>query len=283
MPADGHTDLQDARGLFRPRPPDAHKGTMGHAALIAGSHGMLGAAILAARACLRSGVGKLTCFVTPTGYPILQSAVPEAVFQVGEPALFAEALAPGRFQSVGFGPGCGTHPAHDAILRAIARSGSRAVLDADALNHIARNGPSAWQAEAPDTVITPHPGEYRRLFGEASLPQRMAVEHRLHLILKGPGTRVCSPGSDTFVNRSGNPGMATAGSGDVLTGLLTGLLARGYPTLDACRLGVFLHGLAGDIAAERLGQESLIASDIVDNLPLAFQRVADRHQIGRGI
>jgi len=280
MPANGHTDLLAARALFRARPFDAHKGTMGHAALIAGSYGMLGAAILAARACLRSGTGKLTCFVTPNAYPIVQAAIPEALFQVGEPHTFAEALAPDRFQAVGFGPGSGSHPAHDDILRALTRCRSRVVLDADALNHIARQGPPAWRNMPEGPVITPHAGEYRRLFGEAALPERMAAEYRLYLVLKGPGTRVCTPEGDTYVNRSGNPGMATAGSGDVLTGLLTGLLARGYPTLDACRLGVFLHGLAGDIAAERLGQESLIASDLVDNLPHAFQRVADTQQIG---
>lgn len=250
---------------------------MGHAALIAGSEGMLGAAILAARACLRSGIGKLTCFVTPTAYPILQAALPEAIFHIGETGTVAEALVPHRFQAIGFGPGSGTHPAHQDILQALLRSRTPAVLDADALNHIARYGPSAWLYVPPDTVITPHPGEYRRLFGTTAPPDRMAVEHRVCLVLKGPGTRVCTPEGGTFVNRSGNPGMATAGAGDVLTGLLAGLLARGYPPADAARLGVFLHGLAGDLAAECLGQEPLIASDIIDYLPYAFQRVADTH------
>lgn len=282
MPRTYHTDLAQARHLFRPRPTDAHKGTMGHAALVAGSYGMLGAAILAARACLRSGVGKLTCFAEPLSYPILQVSVPEAVFRVCEPRDMADDLRSGRFQAIGIGPGLGSHPTHVDILKAAYAANAPLVLDADALNLLAGDR-GLWQGMPPGTILTPHEGEYRRLFGPSSEPRLIAMTHRTHIIMKGPGTRVYTPDGLTFVNTSGNAGMATAGSGDVLTGILTGLLARGYPTEDACRLGVFLHGLAGDIASERFGQESLIASDLIDSLPAAFQCVRPTHENGLGV
>jgi hydroxyethylthiazole kinase-like uncharacterized protein yjeF len=277
MSPSSHTGLPEAARLFRRRPSDAHKGTMGHAALVAGSYGMLGAAILAARACLRSGVGKLTCFTDRMSYPILQSAVPEALFQICEISEEADALQSGRFQSIGIGPGIGTHTDHEDILRSAFSASTPLVLDADALNRLASQ-PSLWQGIPHGTVLTPHWGEYLRLFGDAADPSQMAVTHGVLIVLKGPGTRVYTPEGRTIVNRSGNAGMATAGAGDVLTGVLTGLLARGYPPEDASRLGVFLHGLAGDIAAERMGQESLIASDIIDSLPAAFQCVASTHE-----
>lgn len=276
------TDLVKARHLLRPRPGDAHKGTMGHAALIAGSYGMLGAAILAARACLRSGVGKLTCFVDPASYPMLQVAVPEAVFHVREKREVADALRQSRFQAIGIGPGLGSDPAHAAILAAAYAAKAPLVLDADALNLLASDR-ALWQGMPYGTILTPHAGEYDRLFGASSDPVGTAVAHSVYIIIKGPGTRILTPDGRTFVNGSGNPGMATAGSGDVLTGILTGLLARGYPAEDACRLGVFLHGLAGDVAAGRVGQESLIASDIIDSLPAAFLRVESTHEIGSGV
>ena len=273
----GHTDLSAAKKLYRPRPRDAHKGTMGHAALVAGSYGMLGAAILAARACLRSGVGKLTCYTQPEAYPILQASVPEAIFQIGRNEDAAAHLSKAHFQSIGFGPGIGSHPAHGAILNAISQNGCPIVLDADALNHIARAGSEIGPYIPEGSVLTPHPGEYQRLFGQGAMPGQMAIRFRICLIVKGADTVVYSPDGGIFENRSGNAGMATAGSGDVLTGMITGLLARGYPLLDACRMGVYLHGLAGDLAAESVGQESLIASDIIEAIPSAFQRVADTH------
>jgi hydroxyethylthiazole kinase-like uncharacterized protein yjeF len=255
---------------------------MGHAALVAGSYGMLGAAILAAKACLRSGVGKLTCFVDPSSYPILQVSVPEAVFHICETREVAEALLPARFQAIGIGPGIGSHPAHDSILQAAYAAKAPLVLDADALNLLGSKQ-GLWQGMPYGTILTPHAGEYERLFGASSDPVRMAQTRGVLMIMKGPASRILTPDGRTFINESGNPGMATAGSGDVLTGILTGLLARGYPSEDACRLGVFLHGLAGDIAAGRVGREPLIASDLIDSLPAAFQRVDSTHEIGPGL
>ena len=260
----------------------SHKGNMGHALLIAGSHGKTGAALLAAAACLRAGAGLLTVHIPTAGIAPLLARLPEAMISEEKvlehwwtiPALDA-------FNALGVGPGLGNHPAGLTAFTDLLETCTKPmVLDADALNMLARK-PSLLSLVPPNTILTPHPKEFERLFGAAAseterlqLLQRQAVEHRWVIVLKNAYTVIALPDGSLFFNSSGNAGMATAGAGDVLTGILTGLLARGYEPATAAIVGVYLHGLAGDLAAGELGQESLIASDLNDFLGKAFLSLA---------
>ena len=272
----------DVRQLMLPRSPYAHKGQMGNALLIAGSYGMAGAAILAARACMRAGVGKVT--VNPKrNLPLLQVAVPEAIVQNSlEETYFAEAVDTEDFNALGIGPGLGqSEQTAIAMIAQLRRTQCPIVVDADAINILANH--RAWLQQLPqDIIMTPHPKELDRLEGHSAdsyerLTKASNLAERLkgYIVLKGHHTAICCPGGHILFNSTGNAGMATAGSGDVLTGIITGLLARGYKPQDACVIGVYLHGLAGDIAAHDLGEESLTASDIINCLPRAFKRLKE--------
>ena len=285
-----HTDAQftllegsTLSSLLLPRSPFAHKGNMGHALLVAGSYGMAGAAILAARACMRAGAGKLTIHTPKRNVAILQGAVPEAVLHIDrEETMFAETVATEEFTAMGIGPGLG-HTDNTAItlIAQLRRATCPVVADADALNIIAAR--RAWLQQLPKGIIlTPHPKELDRMEGQCTdsyerLSKARDLAERLqgYVVLKGHHTAICMPDGHIVFNSTGNAGMATAGSGDVLTGIITALLARGYNRQYASMLGVYLHGLAGDLAAEELGQESLIASDIIDHLPQAFKALQD--------
>ncbi|MCR4602339.1 MAG: NAD(P)H-hydrate dehydratase [Prevotella sp.] len=274
----------DVCSLLKPRSPFAHKGSMGHALLVAGSYGMAGAAILAARACMRAGAGKLTIHTPRRNISILQTAIPEAVLHADrEETIFSEGLATDHFQALAIGPGIGTaEQTAIAMIAQIRRAQCPIVADADALNILALR--HAWLQQLPkDIILTPHPGELERLEGQCTdsyerLSKARQLSERLHayVILKGHYTAICLPDGHVLFSSTGNAGMATAGSGDVLTGILLGLLARGYEQREACILGVYLHGLAGDLAAADLGQESLMASDIISHLPRAFRHLAPR-------
>ena len=273
----------DVRQLLLPRDPFAHKGTMGNALVIAGSYGMAGAAILATEACLRSGVGKVTCHSPRKNVTIMQTAVPEAVLQIDrEETTFSEAVDTEDFQAVGIGPGLGqTEQTAVAIISQIRRTQCPLVCDADAINVLSTH--RAWMQQLPkDIIMTPHPKEFDRLEGHSadsferlSKARDLAQRLQAYVILKGHRTALCCPDGHIVFNTTGNAGMATGGSGDVLTGILTGLLARGYNRYEACVVGMYLHGLAGDIAARELGEESLIARDLVRYLPKAFLRLRD--------
>ena len=271
----------DVRKLILPRNAFAHKGQMGNALLIAGSYCMAGAAILAARACLRTGAGKVTINSPKRNIPVLQMSVPEAVIQKGsEETIFAEAVDTEDFSALGVGPGIGqSEQTAIALIAQLRRTQCPIVVDADALNILANH--RAWLQQLPQGIImTPHPKEFDRLEGHSAdsyerLTKASKLAERLkgYIILKGHYTAICCPGGHILFNSTGNAGMATAGSGDVLTGIITALLARGYKPQDACVVGVYLHGLAGDIAAQDMGEESLIASDIINCLPRAFKRI----------
>ena len=278
---DAHYTLVDesqVRAMLRPRDPFAHKGMMGHALLVAGSYGMAGAAVLAARACMRSGVGKLTVHTPRRNAYILQTAIPEAVLHTDrEETIFSEAVATEGFQSMAIGPGLGTSEQTGiAMIAQIRRAQCPVVADADALNILATK--HAWLQQLPKGIIlTPHPKELERLEGQCTdsyelLSKARMLAERLqgYVILKGHRTAICMPDGHIVFNATGNAGMATAGSGDVLTGIILGLLARGYQQREACILGTWLHGRAGDLAARQLGEESLMASDIINFLPKAF-------------
>lgn len=275
----------DVSGLLRPRDPFAHKGTMGHGLLVAGSYGMAGAAVLAARACMRAGAGKLTIHTPRRNMAILQTAIPEAVLHTDrEETIFSEAVATDGFQAMAIGPGLGTtEQTAIAMITQIRRAQCPVVADADALNILAAK--HAWLQQLPKGVIlTPHPKEMERLEGQCTdsyerLMKARQLAERLqgYVVLKGHRTAICMPDGHIAFNTTGNAGMATAGSGDVLTGILLGLLTRGYNQQEACLLGVYLHGLAGDLAARDLGQESLMASDIINYLPRAFAVLGNHH------
>lgn len=275
----------DMRKLIRQRSPFAHKGNMGYSLLAAGSYGMAGAAVLAAKACLRSGTGKLAVRTPRRNNDILQISVPEAVLLLdGSEYHFSEAIDSSEFDAIGMGPGLGTkEPTAIAIISQIRRSQKLpCVLDADALNVLSTH--RAWLQQIPQgTILTPHPKEFDRLYERPAKEsyerlcnaRELAKRLGCYILLKGHYSMLCTPEEQVFINSTGNAGMATAGSGDVLLGIITALLARGYEREQAACLGMYLHGLAGDIAAEDKGLESLIASDIIDALPKAFKKLYD--------
>lgn len=267
------------RPLLKKRLPFAHKGHFGHSLLICGSYGMMGAAILCARACLRSGTGLLSMHLPGCGYGILQTAVPEAMVQIdSHEKRWTEVPDIKKYTAIGVGCGIGTGDAtFSALHTLLQRVGTTPlVLDADALNLIALGNIS--HEIPPGAILTPHPGEFERLFGicENSF-QRMeqqrhfAMKYRCYILLKGAYSCLATPEGDCYFNPTGNPGMATGGSGDVLTGILTGLLAQGYTPSEAVRIGAFLHGRSGDLVAQALGQEALIAGDIISRIGEAYQ------------
>jgi NAD(P)H-hydrate epimerase len=256
---------------------------MGHALIIAGSYCMAGAAILATRSCLRTGAGKVTVSAPRRNIAILQSAVPEAVIQgSNEDTIFAETVDTDDFDAMGIGPGLGqSEQTAIALIAQLRRTQCPIVADADAINILANH--RAWLQQLPKGIIlTPHPKEFDRLEGHSAdsyerLTKARNLAERLKgiVIIKGRYTAISLSDGHILFNPTGNAGMATAGSGDVLTGIITGLLARGYKTQEACIVGVYLHGLAGDLAANDLGEESLMASDIINYLPRAFKRLKE--------
>lgn len=271
------TNAVAAKSLWRPRAKFAHKGTFGHALLAMGSYGKMGAAVLAARAALRSGVGLLTVHAPRCGNVVLQTAVPEAMFSADSGGKFLKKLPdPSPYRAVGIGCGIGTDPETAAALRALlAQSSQPLVLDADALNLLAQH-PEWWPLVPPGSILTPHPKEFERLFGQTTddfarngLQQAKAQTHQVIILLKGAYTAIATPDGNCYFNTTGNPGMATGGSGDVLTGIITALLAQGYPPRDAAIMGAYLHGLAGDLAAAELGENALTAGDLVAYLGAA--------------
>lgn len=257
---------------------ESHKGTMGHLAIIAGQRGMMGAAVLSSQAAMRSGVGKCTVYAPEIGRDTVQVSSPEVLVndQFGKDYL---AICPdelSNFNALAIGPGLGTHSETENVLDEIlSRKLPNMVLDADALNIIAKNN---WLDKiSPNTILTPHPGEFSRLFGKSKnrldtieKQQKAAIEYKVIIILKGHHTTISLPSGETYVNDTGNQGMATAGSGDVLTGIIGAFLAQGYTPKDAAIYGVYIHGLSGDLAAEENALESIIASDIIQFLPKAF-------------
>jgi len=279
-----YTDQQVARELLKERRTFAHKGTFGHALLIAGSYGKMGAAVLASRSCLRTGVGLLTTHVPRLGYSILQNSIPEAMASIDQSDLiFTQNPDLTPFNAVGIGPGldtkCNTGRGIQQMLEEELKKPM--VIDADALNLLAKN--PEWLKNLPtETILTPHPGEFARLtrsvdcgYERLKLAMDYALENGVVLVLKGAYTAIACPDGTCWFNSTGNPGMATAGSGDVLTGILLGLLAQGYSAKDAAILGVYLHGLAGDLAVRESSQEALIAGDITQHLGKAFATLKD--------
>lgn len=267
--------------LLKVRAKFSHKGNYGHAFLITGSNSKMGAAVLASKACLRSGVGLLTTHIPFKGNHVLQTAVPEAMLSLDRFENYISEIPDLRaYNAIGVGPGIGMEEqSHNAIKVLIQNAKVPLVFDADALNILAEH--KTWLGFLlPNTILTPHPKEFERLAGKTDneferlqLALDFAVKHQVIVILKGAHTAVCSPQGNCYFNSTGNPGMASAGSGDVLTGVILGLLAQSYSPLEASILGVFIHGLAGDLALKKCGHEALIAGDIIDYLGKAFKKL----------
>ena len=269
------------RPFLRPRNPFSAKRDYGSVLLMAGSKGMMGAAVMASRSALKSGAGLVTVHSASSGYPILQTAVPEAMFEPDRNESVITDMNPHHaHQVVAVGPGIGSHAQTiDALEHLLKNSNAPLLLDADALNCIARR-PALLSLLPPYTVITPHAGEFDRLFGDHANSEdrlRKAIEmarfYNIIIVLKGHYTACVRPGGKVFFNSTGNPGMATAGSGDVLTGIIASFMAQKMRPEIAASVGVYVHGLAGDLAASELGEYGVVATDIADYVGRAIHKL----------
>ena len=267
------------RQIFKPRNAFAHKGNFGHALLIAGSYGKIGAAVLAAKACLHTGVGLLTCYLPKCGYEIMQTALPEAMVLTDENENIIAQLPNEieKYSVIGIGPGIGTANETQKLISFISRRYKKTlVIDADGLNCLSLQKNLLGQLP-PYSILTPHPREFDRLFGDhkndferLNTAKEKSSLLKLIIVLKSHHTAIIIPGGKVFFNTTGNPGMAKGGSGDVLTGIITSLVAQNYTPEHAAILGVYLHGLAGDFAASSLSQQAILATDIISCLSQAF-------------
>lgn len=266
------------KSLLMPRKKFDHKGTYGHGLLISGSYGKMGAAILASRASLRSGIGLLTSHIPRLGYQIMQIAVPEAMLSIDRSdIIFTEYPDLNQYKAVAIGPGIDKKQnSFRAMIELLKEVKVPMVIDADAINIIGEH-PELKEELPMGSIFTPHVKEFERLVGKSKdsytrncMQREFAKKHGLTLMLKGAYTAICCPEGSCYFNPTGNPGMATAGSGDVLTGIILSLLSQGYSSHIAAIIGAYLHGLAGDLASVDVGVEALTASDIVDYLPKAW-------------
>ena len=284
-----YTVLSEMAAIVKQRGKFSHKGTFGHALLAAGSYGKMGAAILAARGCLRSGVGLLTVHLPGAGNQIMQIAVPEAMVSVDESEnVISRIQLTDAYKVVGIGPGIGkATETVNAFKALLATFRAPLVIDADALNILSEH-PDMLNDIPAGSILTPHPTEFERLAGHSEsgfkrlmLGRKFSETHGVILILKGAHTAIISPDGNCWFNSTGNPGMATAGSGDVLTGILSGLIAQGYSPSEAALLGVYLHGLSGDLSLTGSSEEALIAGDIPDQLGKAFSLLKSDPDFGK--
>ena len=274
-------ERDDVKAALRPRDEFVNKYDNGSIMLVAGSYGMMGAAVLAAKGALRAGAGLVTVHAPRCGYAVMQTAVPEALFEPDRNEIFTTGIDSRRRHSVvALGPGMGTSDETiDALDTFLKTFRSPCLLDADALNCIARR-PMLLRSIPKGSVITPHAGEFDRLFGEHVTDEerlRKAIDvsrlYEITIVLKGHYTTTVRPDGKIYINSSGNAGMATAGSGDVLTGVIAALIAQGYAPDWSVVLGVYLHGYAGDLAEQEHGEMGLMAGDIANNMGRAIRNI----------
>lgn len=279
--SDFFIEEKDISGILRPRKKFSHKGDFGHALIIAGSTGKLGAALLCAKACLKTGAGLTTVHVPRVGNQILQSTLPDVMLNLDEheniiTGIFNTAI----YTAIGIGPGIGTEKLTQQALLALLNTFKKPiVLDADALNILSLN--KNWMEFIPEkSILTPHPKEFERLFGKTKnsferleLQRKKSAEYQIVIVLKGAHTCVTTADGNAYFNSTGNPGMAKGGSGDVLTGMITSLLAQGYSSDEAAIAGVYLHGLSADIAVKKETEFNLTASEIAEHISDAFRKI----------
>ncbi|MDE7462336.1 MAG: NAD(P)H-hydrate dehydratase [Muribaculaceae bacterium] len=284
-------EARSVRPWLRPRRPFTGKRDYGSAIIFAGSAGMMGAAVLCARAAMKSGAGLSTVHSARWGMQILQTAAPETIFEPDRNDHFiTDMTLHHNHQAVAVGPGIGTHDQTiNALENLLKNCQNPLVLDADALNCISRR-PALLTMLPQNTIITPHIGEFDRLFGEHKSSEErllkaieMAKYYGIIIVLKGHYTMTVRPTGSVFFNSTGNPGMATAGAGDVLTGVIAAFLAQGYTPEYAAPIGVYVHGLAGDIAEQELGEVGLTASDIANNVGKAVRLIVTRGELPRSL
>lgn len=269
----------DIKKLLKKRARFSHKGTYGNVLLIAGSYGMMGAAVLGAKAALRAGSGLVTVHLPGFGYQIVQTAIPEALVSMDESDLiFSSVPELAGYNAIGIGPGLGSMiKTQRALFDLLKKVKVPFVIDADGLNILSAN--KEWlKSLPPGTILTPHPKEFDRLAGESrtgydrnQIQMDFARKNNVIVVLKGACTSITMPDGSCYFNSTGNSGMATAGSGDVLTGIILSLLGQGYKPVHAALVGVYLHGLAGDYAAKEGSEESVIAGDIIENIGKAYR------------
>ncbi len=274
-----HTiDKETVTNIYKPRDPFSHKGSYGNVLLIGGSFGKMGAISLSTKAALRAGAGLVTALVPQCGYEIIQTYVPEAMCRTNGERQIEKITEWQNATAIGIGPGLNTVTntarAFEDFIDACKQP---VVIDADALNLLAKQHDLLAKIPA-DSILTPHPKEFERIFGAAAdsmmqleQARAQAMRYNIYIVLKGHNTAIVTPEGDCWYNTTGNAGMATGGAGDVLTGVITSLLAQGYTPKEAALLGVYLHGMAGDYAAAKSSQEAMIAGDIIKNLGKAFQ------------
>lgn len=266
--------------IYKPINPYAHKGIQGHALIIAGSYGKIGAAVLASRGCIKSGCGLVTAHIPKCGYEILQVAIPEVmvVTSIHEKHI-SEIKIDIEPQAIGIGPGIGQElDTQNALHEFLKTNQTPLIIDADALNILSQN--KSWlNLLKPEMILTPHPKELERLIGSWNSDHEkfektieFSKQYSVIVVMKGAPTHIIN-GENVYQNTTGNAALATAGSGDVLTGIITSLLAQGYQPIQAAQLGVYLHGLTADIALPETGYQSFIASDIIANLGKAFLKI----------
>lgn len=267
-------DIHTIQKIFQKRLPNSHKGSHGHALIIAGSTSKMGAAIIAAKACLRAGAGLVSVNVPKKERNVVFTAIPEAMVEFREDEKKWE-----NYNCFAIGPGLGTDSEPEYLLKLlITNVNLPIVFDADALNLLAKN-PGHLFLLPHQSVLTPHAKEFDRLFGnhETDTERRKtavakAIELNLIIVLKSHKTFV-TDGTKSFENTTGNSGLAKGGSGDALTGIITAFLAQGYEPLNAAKIAVFLHGLAADITLETQSAESMLITDVIDNFGKAFQKI----------
>jgi NAD(P)H-hydrate epimerase len=272
----------DLQPLLKQRAKFSHKGDFGHALLVAGAYGKMGASVIAAKACLRSGAGMLTIQTPKKGIEILQSSIPEAMVNAdADEELISELPSMHKFTAVGIGPGIGTNAVTESVIKKLLNYTLPMVFDADALNILANN--KTWLSFlATDTILTPHVKEFDRLtqkhisdFERLETAKQFSIKNSCIVVLKGAYTQTVMPDGNVFFNSTGNAGLAKGGSGDTLTGILLGLLARGYTPPQAALIGVYIHGSAADNAIKKIYIESLLATDVINRIPKAFEKLYD--------
>jgi hydroxyethylthiazole kinase-like uncharacterized protein yjeF len=272
---------QLVQSILLPRKKDAHKGDFGHGLLIAGSEGMIGSSVLASKACLRSGIGLLTTHVPNCGVAILQTSIPEAIVRKdANEAYCSEIENTDKYTSIAIGPGISTNElTQNALHELLKKHKTRLILDADALNCLSLH--PEWLKLIPEnSLLTPHPKEFERLVGKWNSDEekiqklkQICTEFSIYVLLKSSKTILCTPNGELFINTTGNPGLAKGGSGDVLTGMLLAFFCQGYSTKDSAILGVFMHGLAADLAVVDKTEYGLLASDLIEFIPKAFKEI----------
>jgi NAD(P)H-hydrate epimerase len=259
------------KGLLKSFSPFSHKGNRGHAAIFAGSHGMMGASILSTKAAMKSGVGKVSAVVPERYFELIHSTTPEALAVRNDDNINFE-----NFNSIAVGPGLGNEILTFALVEKILTSNKSLVLDADMLNYLSQN-PSLIKLIPKNSILTPHLKEWERLWGNVEndkkrilKTQDICEEYGFYVLIKGHISSLITPSREVLFNATGNAGMAKAGSGDVLTGLLAGILAQGYNTRDSGMLGMYIHGYAGDLARELYGEHAMTPSDQINQFGTAF-------------